>query len=293
MRRAHAGALAPARTRRSRRSGSASRSICSCTSRGRWSQTSSAAIRRVQQEDARPAPRVLEHVDLVQELELMAGDEAGAIDQVGRADRTRARAQVRDRDRAGLLRVVDEVALHVEVGLLADDLDRVLVGADRAVGAEAVEHRRRRRRPARCRTTRSHGERRVRHVVDDADGEVVLRRVLRELVEDRLHHRRRELLRRQPVAAADDARLRCERRRAFGARFGERGDHVQVERIAERARLLRAVQHGDACGRSRQRREERARRERAVQPHLQHADLLAARRRDSRPSRARSRRPIP
>ena len=52
-------------------------------------------------------------------------------------------AQVRDGDRARLLRVVDEVALRVEIGLLADDLDRVLVGAHGAVGAEAVEHRRR------------------------------------------------------------------------------------------------------------------------------------------------------
>ena len=44
---------------------------------------------------------------------------------------------------ARLLGVVDEVALHVKVGLVADDLDRVLVGADRAVGAEPVEDRRR------------------------------------------------------------------------------------------------------------------------------------------------------
>jgi hypothetical protein len=47
---------------------------------------------------------------------------------------------VRDRDRARLLRVVDEVALDEAVGLLADDLDRALVRADRAVGPEAVEH---------------------------------------------------------------------------------------------------------------------------------------------------------
>ena len=79
-----------------------------------------------------------------------------------------------DGDRAGLLRVVDEVSLREEIRLLADDLDRVLVGAHRAVGAETVEHRRRdigllgseRRIPR---------ERRVRHVIHDADGEVTLR----------------------------------------------------------------------------------------------------------------------
>ena len=125
---------------------------------------------RVQQED-RARSGVLEHVDLVHELELMAGHEARAVHQVGGADGARARAQVRDRDRAGLLGVVDEVALDVAVGLLADDLDRVLVGADGAVRAEAVEERggdvlalgAERRVP---------GQRGVGHVVDDPDGEV-------------------------------------------------------------------------------------------------------------------------
>ena len=39
----------------------------------------------------------------------------------------------RDGDRPGLLGVVDEVPLCVQVGLVADDLDRVFVGADGAV----------------------------------------------------------------------------------------------------------------------------------------------------------------
>ena len=88
-----------------------------------------------------PSARGLEDVVAVDELELVAGDEAGAADEVRRADRPRPEAQVRDRDGARLLRVVDEVALREAVGLLAEDLDRVLVGADRAVGAEAVEDR--------------------------------------------------------------------------------------------------------------------------------------------------------
>ena len=45
------------------------------------------------------------------------------------------------------------------------------------------------------------------------------------------------------------------------SRFAQRGDHVQVERLAERARLLGAVEHGDASARSRQRGDEVARRE--------------------------------
>ena len=101
--------------------------------------------------------------------------------------------------------------------------------------------------------------------------------VLGELVEDRLHHRRRELLRRQTVAAGDDARWRGERRDAFRLRFGERGRHVEIERIAGCARLLRPIEHGEAADALRQRRQERGARERAIEPDLQHADLLAAR----------------
>ena len=57
---------------------------------------------------------------------------------------------------AGLLGVVLEVALRVHIGVVADDLDGVLVGADGTVGAQAVElagdrcRRERRRSSRRC-----------------------------------------------------------------------------------------------------------------------------------------------
>ena len=139
----------------------------------------------------------------------MAADEARLLDQIRRPNRPRAEAQMRDGDRAGLLRVVDEVALRERVRLLADDLDRVLVGADRAVGAQAEED-----------AARHVGglevelaiplERRVADVVDDADGEVALGPRSAQFVEHRARHRRRELLRRQAVAAADDDRVAVE-----------------------------------------------------------------------------------
>ena len=96
------------------------------------------AERAVEQED-RAGLGCFEHIHPLQEAELVAGDEVGPGDQVGGADRLRAETQVRGRHRAGLLRVVDEVALRVVVGFVADDLDGVLVRAHRAVGAEAVE----------------------------------------------------------------------------------------------------------------------------------------------------------
>ena len=77
----------------------------------------------------------------VEETELVASDEIRRSDQVRRADRPRPEAQVRDRLRARFVRVVDEIALGIEPRVLGDDLDAVLVGADRAIGAQAVEHR--------------------------------------------------------------------------------------------------------------------------------------------------------
>ena len=77
------------------------------------------------------------------------------------------------------------------------------------------------------------------HVVLDADDELLLGLGLGKFVVDGLHMGRREFLRAQAVAAADDLR-----QRALPA-LGQRGDHVLVERLAVGARLLGAVQHGD------------------------------------------------
>ena len=179
----------------------------------------------------------------------MAGDEVGAVDQVRRVDRPRAEPHVRDGDRAGFLRVVDEVALGVHRRVFADDLDRVLAGADRAVAAQSVEHGPR-HVVGLGRELRVPLQAQVRHVVDDADGEVPLRLVGRQLVEDAGRHGRRELLGRQPVAAADDRRGSVAN---AGRVFDQRGDDVLIQRLAERARFLRPIEHGDPPHRWRQR----------------------------------------
>ena len=116
------------------------------------------------------------------------------------------------------------------------------------------------------------------HVVVDADGEVRLGPFGGQLVEHAGDVGRRELLGRQAVAAADHARHAVRQRQiAHGGRFGEGGQHVEVERLADGARLLGAVEHGDRPGRRWQRREQGGRRERPVQPDGDEADLLAGR----------------
>ena len=112
-----------------------------------------------------------------------------------------------------------------------------LLAPDGAVGAQAVEHG-----PVDVLGLGGEGrvvlQAGVGDVVVDAHGEVVLGRGLRQLVEDGLDHRRRELLAGQAVAAADDLA-------SLPAGLGQGVDHVQVERLAGRARLLGAVEHGD------------------------------------------------
>lgn len=69
----------------------------------------------------------------------MAGDEVSVANQIAAADRLIAKAQVALGDAAGLFAVVLEVGLYIFVGMVTDNLDGVLVGADRTVRAETPE----------------------------------------------------------------------------------------------------------------------------------------------------------
>ena len=217
--------------------------------------------------------RILQHVSPLDERELMAGHELGLFNQVRRLDRMRAETQVRHRHRAGLLRVIDEVALRIVVGALGDDLDRVLVGADGAVRTQTEEHR-----P--LHTFELGVERGIRRqremgdVVGDADGELRLRLVLLEFIEDSLGHSAVELLRRQAIAAADDDRIGRGRTQARLLGAEECGNDVLEQGLAGSAELLGAVENRDRLDGRRKRRDEMIDRERAEQPDLDNADLL-------------------
>ncbi len=225
------------------------------------------------QQERRARLRRGEHVVLLEVVEAVARREVRLVAEVGAADDVRPEPQMGDGHAAGLLGVVLEVALGVVVGVGADDLDGVLVRAHRAVRADAPEHALL-ARPGRDLEALVPEQIPPRHVVHDAHGEMVDRLCGGHVVVDRLAHLRREVLGPQPVASAQDPRLRKRR----GTRLHplrHRGAHVQIERIAHRARLFRAVEHRDGLHRLRQRRDERVRGERTVQANLDEADLLA------------------
>src|SRR5205085_4114106 len=192
------------------------------------------AVRRVEQE-GRAFVGEFQHVVAFEEVELVTGDEAGATNQVGALYWARPEAQVRNGHGSRLLRVIDEIALREIRRLFADDLHGVLVGADRAIRAQAPEDG--------AHDIRRLGVERLivietahRYVVVDADDKMVLRIRLRQLVVNGFDHRRRELFRRQAVAPADDDRQAIKAALVAHQALCNRGYNILIERLAGAAR---------------------------------------------------------
>ena len=206
----------------------------------------------------------------------MAGDKVCLGDQIRRQNRVGPETQMRRRNRPRLLRIVDKVALRKSGRLRTNDLDRVLVRADRPIRTQPIKQS---PHCARVFGRKIGVERQagVGHIVVDADREVILHLRLVQLIEDALGHRRRKFLRRKAIASADNPRLPGKGRRPARHRFAERGHYILVQGLAQRARLLGAVQYGNRLHGPRQRSEEGRCVKWPVQPHLQQPELLALR----------------
>ena len=172
---------------------------------GQRSARGGCVVHRVEQERT-AGLQALQHVVLVHVRGHVARHEVGRGHQIGRRDGQVAEAQVRRGVAARLLRVVGEIGLAVLVGRAADDLDRVLVGTHRAVGAQAEEEGLERAGLGE-RNLLAHGQRTEGHVVRDTHRELVAGLGGREVPVHGEHLRRRGVLRRKTVAAADDERL--------------------------------------------------------------------------------------
>ncbi|MFN8019868.1 MAG: hypothetical protein U0P45_17370, partial [Acidimicrobiales bacterium] len=164
------------------------------------------------------------------------------------------------------------MALAPQVRGVTDDADRGLVGADGAVGAQPVEHRRRHVVGLDVLEVVER-ERQPGDIVLDAHREPAARLAGGQLGEHGPSHRRGEGLGRQPVAATDDPRQGGEAARRH--RLHERCGHVHQEGLANAARLLRAVEHGHGGDGGREGLDQVLDGERPVQADLDDADLLA------------------
>src|ERR1017187_4089867 len=221
-----------------------------------------------------------EHVVTLKENPLVAGDEVRFGHQITGVDGLRSEAQVRNRHRAGFFRVVNKVSLPVIVGVLADDLDGVLVSAHRAVRAETIEQS----ADHAVRLGRERGiivEAGVADVVLNANREVIFRLallqvVLLQIIKDGLHHRRSEFLGRQAVASADHAGRALQLSVTQLQPLMQRVHYVEVEWLADRSRLFGAVENGNLANAGGEGFHERLHAEGPVQADFQQAHFFSA-----------------
>ena len=195
---------------------------------------------------------------------LVAGYKVSHGDIVSGVDRLVPEAQVALGYTAGLLGVILKVCLRILVGIVADDLDGVLVRTDSSVRSETPELAGD-NALAGCNDVFTHGERGVCDVIIDADCEMVLL-FAEHVVKHSLDMGRDGILGRKAVAPAENLDA------AFA--LGESGADIRKERLASAAGFLRPVEDADALYRCRQGCQQVLCRERPVQMDLDHADLL-------------------
>ena len=167
---------------------------------------------------------------------VMAGHEVGAVDEVRALNGGLTEAQMAYGQAAGLLGVIGEIALGIHIGMVADDLDAVLVGANGTVGTEAIElaadgaggrgiHQ------------GTQGQAGEGHIVYDTHGEVVLGLSLIQIVVYGLDHGGIEFLAAQAITSAHDLDITA-------AGFLQSGDNILIQGLTQTAGLLGAVQNG-------------------------------------------------
>ena len=197
----------------------------------------------------------------------VAGNKVSLVDIVRALDGLVAKAQMADGDTAGLLGVILEVGLNILVGMVADDLAGVLVGADSTVTAETPEFA---FDGASGRGGRSLGlfEREVGHIIDNADGELALHLCLLQLVVNSEDGSRRSILGTEAVAAADDSDV-------ILAGIGQSSDNIEIERLALCTGFLGTVENGDLLGGCGDGFDELVRAERTEQTDLHKTDFFA------------------
>ena len=195
----------------------------------------------------------------------VAGNVVSLADKVWFSDGVFAEAEVGNGDAAGFLGVIGEVALGIEVCVVADDFDGALVGAYGAVTAKAPEFAGN-EFPRHFRY-RYGSQGKAGDVVVDGKGEVMAWCFILQMFIHSHNIFRNHVLGAQAVASAayfDGA-----------AGGGDGGNHVQIERFADGAGFAGAVENGNLLYGLRNLGEEMLHREGAVQMDVKNAYLFA------------------
>ncbi len=198
---------------------------------------------------------------------LVASHVVSLVNKVGGLDWAVTEAQVGYGETARLLGVVRKVTLCVHVGVVTNNLNGLLVCANSTVSAKAEEFA--------LHGTGRYGvevsfnvKRGVGNVVVDTNVEVVLRTVHLHVVVNSLNHSRREFLGTKTVTASDKLR--------HFAAFHECRTYVHVQWIADSARFLGTVKHGNGACSSRKHSHQVVHGEWTVQTNLHEANAFAS-----------------
>ena len=189
-------------------------------------------------------------------------------DIVRRANSVIAKAQVADGDTTGLLGIILEIRLNVLVGMVADDLDGVFVGANRTVASNAPELALDGSFGCGIGSIRIFGQRQVGNIVHNANRKLMTRLILLELFKDSECGRRWRIFRTKTITTADNGKV------AFSGLIQCRND-ILIQRLTDRTRLLGTIHDGNLLDRLRENVNKMLHRERTIQANLHKADLLA------------------
>ena len=199
---------------------------------------------------------------------VVASHKVRLVDVVGALDRLVAEAQVGNGHTAGLFGVILEICLYIFVGMVADDLDGVLVRTNRAVAAKTPElalDGAFRRSVGRGLL----GQGKVGHVIVDADGEAALGMLFLKVLIHGKDGCGRGVLGTKTVTAAADLNV--------SAGFVQRGDDIQEQRFTDGAGFLSAVKYSDLFDGSGDRIRKMLDAERTIQTDFHKTDLFALR----------------
>ena len=191
-------------------------------------------------------------------------------DIVRRANPVIAEAQVADGDTTGLLGVILEIRLNVLVGMVADDLDGVLVGTNRTVATNTPELALDGSFGCGIGSIRIFGQRQVGNIIHNTDRKLMARLILLELFKDSECGRRRRIFRTKTITATDNGEI------AFSGFIQCRND-ILIQRLTDRTRLLGTIHDGNLLDRLRENVNKMLYRERTIQANLHKTDLLAMR----------------
>ncbi len=191
--------------------------------------------------------------------------EVSRFDIIGRTNRAVAETQMGFRNAAGFLRIIFEISLNVLVRIIADNLDRVLVGTNCTIGTEAPELAA--DDSVRLDIHRYERNRQIGYIIIDADGEMLFRIITHEMNKYRFDMGRRNVLGGQAITAGNNHRITV--------RILECRTYIFIQRFANCTRFLRAVQDSNAFNRLRHSCKEVFQRERTIEVYLYIADFLA------------------